>query len=335
MVDWANLEAYPLSLLLDKLEEHIDHVRFGVVCKSWLSIAKLNHKNHQFRINALPMLMSHMHTISQTNKRSLYSIISEKEYPIQLSHPSIIESKTCLGCSHGWLALVDDNKAITLVNPFKSSIAPISLPHLQSVYKVTLSADPITSPSDYVVAAIYSIGFLAFKRATQSFWIRVNSNEFHFTDVVFYKGLIFADWLRETIVSFKFNNPPCNDSNDPNFTYYEKIASTPYIDPEQSYYGCRAYFLKSLTGDIWMVRRYKVDEHSFKLHVYKLQLDTQSGKLEQMKKLESLENNILFVANHGDSISASASCFSKLEKDSIYFVYQGNQNDLGLEIYNV
>jgi len=86
-VDWANLEAYPLSLVLDKLEEHIDHVRFGVVCKNWLSIAKLNHKNNQFRINVPPMLMilSYINyricTTSQTKKRYLYSILSEKRVP--------------------------------------------------------------------------------------------------------------------------------------------------------------------------------------------------------------------------------------------------------------
>jgi len=41
--DWANLGALPLSLVLDKLEEHND-VWFGVVCKSWLSIANQDHQ---------------------------------------------------------------------------------------------------------------------------------------------------------------------------------------------------------------------------------------------------------------------------------------------------
>ena len=339
-VDWANLECYPLSLVLDKLEEHIDHVRFGVVCKTWLSIAKLNHKNHQFRINVPPMLMilpnklSHRHAKSKRKKRSLYSILSEKEYPIQLSHPAIFKSKRCLGCSHGWHALVDDNHAITLANPFKCSIPPISLPHLEHLNQVTLSADPITSPSDYVVAAIYNFGFLAFKRASQSSWIRVHASEFSFTNVVFYKGLVFADTEGDIIVSFKFNDPPCNDSNDPNFIYFEKIASTPYFLPEECYYR-NAYFVKSLTGDIWMVKRCLVDpqKHSYKLFVFKLELDAQSGKVEQINKLESLENNILFVGI-GDSISVSAPCFSKFEKDSIYFICHGDGDDLELQIYN-
>jgi len=95
--------------------------------------------------------------------------------------------KVCLGFSHGWLALEYDNKAIKLVNPFKYSVAPISLPPLEYPNKVTLSADPITSPSDYVVAAIYHWGRLAFKRASQSFWIRVDKNELWCTNVVFIK----------------------------------------------------------------------------------------------------------------------------------------------------
>jgi len=340
-LDWANLEELPLSLVLEKLEVQTDYVRFGAVCKNWLSIAKLNHKNHQFRINVLPMLMilSKGMKISLCNIPSFhqFSIFGRKEYPIQLSHPSVNTMKVCLGCSHGWLALVDNNNAITLVNPFKSSIAPISLPPLESksLEKVTLSDDPITSPSDYVVAVIYNFNFLAFKRPSQSFWIRVDTNEFSFTDVVFYKGLVFAD-STDTIVSYKLNNPSSDDSFDPNFAYYEKMASTPISFPEQYYYGRayygRAYFVKSLTGEIWMMRRFLNGKNSSRPYVFKLELDAQSGKLEQMNKLESLEDNILFVGSVGDSISVPASCFSKLEKDSIYIV---NGLEIDIDIYNV
>ncbi|AES80177.2 DUF295 family protein [Medicago truncatula] len=340
-VDWANLNELPLSLVLEKLEVQTDYVRFGVVCKNWLSAAKLNHKNHQFR-NVLPMLMilskklSRIHAISQTKKISLYNILSKKDYPIQFSHPSINTMKLCLGCSHGWLALVDDNNAITLVNPFKCSIAPISLPPLKSLKKVTLSADPFTSPSDYVVAVIYNFGSLAFKRPSQSFWIRVNTNEFSFTDVVFYKGLIFVD-STDTIVSFKLNNPSSDDSFDPNFSYYEKMASTPYFFPPELYsygrtYNGRAYFVKSLTRDIWMMKRFLIGRDLIKPCIFKLELDAQSGKLEHMNKLESLEDSILFVGSVGDSISVPASAFSKLEKDSIYFV---NGLETDIYIFNV
>lgn len=35
VADRANLDALSLSLVHDKLKEHIDHVWFGVVCKNW------------------------------------------------------------------------------------------------------------------------------------------------------------------------------------------------------------------------------------------------------------------------------------------------------------
>ncbi|AES80046.1 DUF295 family protein [Medicago truncatula] len=268
VVDWANLEELPVGLVLDKLEEHIDHVRFAVVCKTWLSVAKLNHQSHQFRSNIPPITI-----------------------PIR--------------------------------------------PNLRYLYKVTLSADPITSPNDYVVAAIYGFGRLAFKTANQPFWIRVDKKEFSFNDVVFYKGLLIADQDGEYIVSFKINNPPGGHSYDRKFTYYEKIA-TAYSVPVQNYMG-NTFFVKSFNDDIWKVRKYAIDRDrpaSYTLDVYKLELDVQSGKLEQMNKLESLEDNILFVGI-GDSISVPASCHSKLEKDSIYFIYDYDMDDLALGVYNM
>ncbi|AES62831.1 hypothetical protein MTR_1g108750 [Medicago truncatula] len=121
--DWVNLGAIPLGLVLDMLEEHIDHVWFGAVCKSWRSIAKLNHQDQ--------------HIAHANDGEELVVWHSKRE--------------TVCGSSHGWLALVDYSKStLTLMNPFKD-IPPIILPPINWVYKVTLSADLITSPNDYVV----------------------------------------------------------------------------------------------------------------------------------------------------------------------------------------
>jgi len=54
-----------------------------------------------------------------------------------------------------------------------------------------------------------------------------------------------------------------------------------------------------------------------------------------MNKLESLEDNILFVRDRGDSISLSASAFPKMEKNSIYFVDESDKDGFELHIYNV
>ncbi|RHN77129.1 hypothetical protein MtrunA17_Chr1g0151451 [Medicago truncatula] len=181
--NWANLEALPLSLILDKLEEHIYHVWFGAVCKSWRSIAKFNHQNHQFKANTLPMLMISQKTNSSSieknieKKNGLYGILNKRWYPFQFQvcHANNPKLSLC-GSSHGWFALVDDSKSIiTLMSPFKD-IPCVILPPLNSVYKVTLSTNPIKSPNNYMVVAIYDSGNLAYIGRGQQNWTYIDTS---------------------------------------------------------------------------------------------------------------------------------------------------------------
>jgi hypothetical protein len=136
----------------------------------------INHQNHQFRINIPPMLMILKKEPSESKRISLYGILSQKHYSLQF--PSIKFHLIC-GTSFGWLSYVHDNGSITLLNPFKyASIPPINLPPLKSppfrsVLKITLSADPIMSPNDHDIAAVYNSDRLALKRSNQPFWIRI------------------------------------------------------------------------------------------------------------------------------------------------------------------
>lgn len=366
--DWANLEALALSLVLDKLEERIDRVWFGAVCKNWRSIAKLNHQNQHFRTHVLPMLMIPTKRKSRT-KRSLYDIPGKKVYPFQLP---VRYSKRCCGSTHGWLATVDAKNVITLLNPFKNNVAPITLPPLfiesprvnffcskprvnfeYNIRKVTLSKDPMTSPNDYVVAAIYSMSCcLAFIRAGQTFWTYIDDIYFFcFTDLIFHNDLVYVSrW--NGIVSYSL----CYYlDNDPSGSGREEMMIPNNLVLQGTYnetYCHRAYLVKSLEGDLWMVRRFLAfedGEHIYRycnkgtqsFQVYKLELDIQSGKVRQMSKLESLRDNVLFVGDN-DSISVSGSYFS-LQEDSIYYADDYNEDspipyprgpfDLG--IYNV
>jgi len=318
--DWANLGALPLSLVLDKLEEHIDHVWFGAVCKSWRSVAKLNHQDHQFKTNILPMLLLSTETKDMIEKNWLYGIPNKRRYPLQFPLYLANSKFQVCGSSHGWLALLDYSKSIiTLMNPFKD-IPPIILPPINWVYKVTLSADPIISPNDYVVVAIYDIyGNLAFIRRGQKNWTNIDTSNSYLIDVIFYKGLLFALNIRNKIVSFNcyFNDPLGKKTITSNVVLEEKVDEC---------FVRYKFLVESLKEELWMVKRCSLRKSIF--HVYKLKLDAKSEKLEQMLKLKSLEDNILFLGA-GDSISMSASYFSKsLQRDSIYFAN-------GLKIYNV
>jgi hypothetical protein len=335
VVDWGNLEALPLSLIFDKLVERIDHIYFSVVCKNWYSMAKLNYQNRQIKNNVLPMLMIPTKRRSRT-KRCLYGISSNTTYNFQLP---LHHNKRLCGSSHGWVAKVDDNyegTIITLLNPFKKLVS-ITLPLLYTVdkrvryyecdvHKVILSSNPTIRPHDYVVVAIYGMRkCLAFIKAGQNFWTYVHDDYFCHTDVLFYKGLIYAVGRWNNIISFDICNS--KDSFD-----HEKIIPN-VVSSWGDSYAHRGYLVESLEGDLWLVRKFigfpdddNPDEErnlpssgTKGFEVYKLELDLQSGKLIQMIQIDSLGDNVLFVGD-SDSVSMSASYFANyLQKDSIYY----------------
>ncbi|XP_045799154.1 probable F-box protein At1g44080 [Trifolium pratense] len=336
-VDWGNLEALPLSLIFDKLVERIDHIYFSVVCKNWYSIAKFNYQNRQVKNNVLPMLMIPKRKARKT--RCLYGISTNTTYRFQLPLP---HNKRLCGSSHGWVVKMDDIKQgtiLTLLNPFKNLVS-ITLPPLYmpdgykrvryyecNVHKVFLSSNPTTRPHDYVVVAIYGmLECLAFIKAGQEFWTYVNVDYNGFTDISFYKGLVYAVGRWNNIVSFDF-------SNSKNSFDHEKVIPNVLQTRGDNYYAHRGYLVESLEGDLLLVRKWigfpdddnEDEERNLPssgtkgFEVYKLELDLQSGKLIQKIRLDSLGDNVLFLGDN-DSVSMSASYFANyLQKDSIYY----------------
>ncbi|XP_058771935.1 F-box protein SKIP23-like [Vicia villosa] len=331
-VDWGNLEVISLNLIFDKLSERIDQIYFSAVCKYWYYIAKVNHQHRKTKNNALPMLMIPQKNKCRT-KRSLYGLSSNTIYPLQLQVPY---NRRLCGSSHGWLAKVESSKniVITLLNPFQN-LAPIPLPPIYmlnidrrrenyecNVHKVILSTNPTTRPHDYITVAIYSMRkCLAFIKAGQKLWTYIDCEHFCFTDVIFYKGLVYAVGRWNNIISLDLCCPG-NANVIPNV-----------VSSRGDVYAHRAYLVESLEGDLWLIRKFiSYPPHDFvdenrnnhsngtkRFEVYKLELDLQSGKLKQMVKLDSLGDNVVFVGD-SDSVSFSASYFSNhLQKDSIYY----------------
>ncbi|KAI5437621.1 uncharacterized protein LOC127123324 [Lathyrus oleraceus] len=321
--DWANLDSLALNLILEKSIEPTYHIWFGSVCKNWHSVSKLNHHyNIQFRSNMLPMLM--IPSEKSAEKRKLYSVVANRVYPFELT---MLNKKRCCGSSYGWLATVDADNIITWV---------------------TLSVDPITSPDDYVVAAIYTNrGVLAFIKAGQEVWTYIQENDhFGFIDITFYKGLVYAVDRWKKIVSFEL----CYSSDPHDIFGRERRNPNVVLETsEDEIYSPLTYLVKSLEGELWMVRRFitreedNINKGTKNFHVFKLVLDDKGEKLIHLLKLESLGDNILFVGD-GDSTSISASYFSNsLQKDLIYYSdnyfddepnpYPEGPFDLG--IYNV
>ncbi|XP_058783391.1 uncharacterized protein LOC131658073 [Vicia villosa] len=191
-------------------------------------------------------------------KKNLYGISSNIPYTFKLPVP--YDKRLC-GSSHGWLAKVDSSSKVTLItlfNPFKDAAVSITLPPIYfvnlyrrrkryeyDVHKVILSANPTFKPHDYVVVAIYSMRkCLAFLKAGQKNWTYIDDIHRLFNDVIFYKGLVYAVGLWNNIVSFDLS-----DLKDGRVV--SKVVSLKRDD-----YADRVYLVKSLEGDLWLVRKF-------------------------------------------------------------------------------
>jgi hypothetical protein len=163
-------------LILDKLWEPLYHALFARVCKQWHLVAKDYNKIKQQLHKVIPMLMISINKKNKT-KKALYGVTEGKVFKNILE---VFYAKRCCGSSNGWLATVDKDMVVTLLNPFKKSVPKITLPRLFGVeyikdyaqffvLKVILSADPISNPA-YVVATVYSLGNqLAFHKTKSRF----------------------------------------------------------------------------------------------------------------------------------------------------------------------
>jgi hypothetical protein len=132
-------------------------------------------------------------------------------------------------------------------------------------------------------------------KSGQKFWTYVDECYCCFGDVIFYKGLVYAVGRWNDIVSFDICNS--KDSFD-----CEKVIPK-VVSSRGADFAHRSYLVKSLEGDLWIVRKFigfpdnddLPSSGTKTFEVYKLELDLESGKLTQMLKLDSLGDNVLFV----------------------------------------
>ncbi|XP_017972622.1 PREDICTED: uncharacterized protein LOC108660458 [Theobroma cacao] len=327
-VDWEKLPTLCLFLVLDKLGVPSNLVRFGVVCKYWYSVFNnfLNSKRRSSP-NLVPMLL--IPTRMSNRVRQLCSLQAKtKIYNIELPKSHI---KRSCGSTYGWLAAVDKNMAITLLNPFKDGVT-IDLPEIEvpnpgypyeyneyDVHKVILSADPLSYPDSYVVVVIYSMrSRLAFYKSEEKSWIYLDKDLEAFTDVIFYKNLVYAIGTRSLIISFDVNH-----SLDNNLKPKVKILMSMRQGLED--YVDHAYLVELSQGNLFSIKKeIDVEEYHCCAHftksfkVFKLILDDQSGELLEEKEVKNIDGDVVFVGDN-QTLAVSALDFPEAQPNSIYF----------------
>ncbi|KAM1002246.1 hypothetical protein ACFX15_002623 [Malus domestica] len=336
---WASLPAL-IFLILDKLPEPIDHVRFAAVCKDWRSLSKLyNLATNRWR-HFLPMLLIPNENCPQADQRLVYSISEGRIYNhAQLQVP--FSMRAC-GSSHGWLATVDradttvdcadQRLVIALRNPFRQASPVIRLPpidvfipkcvasyHEHFVRKVILSGDPSLNPDNYVVVAIYaSDSRLAVFKAGQKSWHLIVKS-FETADVIFYRGQVYAASMRGRVSLLDIDNPGAQPP--------ELKLLTPK-EPFERYSG-NGYLVESAKGDLFHILRYcwmreVAPDKCFRFRtkgflVYKWVFnDEEDGCIAHWVEVKSLGDEAVFLGdNH--SVSVLASNFAGCCPNSIYY----------------
>uniref|UniRef100_A0A7N0ZZZ7 KIB1-4 beta-propeller domain-containing protein n=1 Tax=Kalanchoe fedtschenkoi TaxID=63787 RepID=A0A7N0ZZZ7_KALFE len=268
--DWSSIHIDLGCVILSKLTNFTDHVRFGAVCQNWRTIAA----DYYNRVTlpsrgSIPMLLVPV-TECETQRR-LYSVSAGKLDPDVTLFD--IPNKRCCGSSFGWLAFVEEDLSVTVINPFKFKGITIRLP-------------PFSTQNSWwhcAVAAIYDgMLHLATIRSGEKDWtyiVQHLSTRVIFNDLVFHKGLVYATDHNFMVVSIDINARPPQvrilKGPEP-FNLHEKWVST--------------YIAESTSGDLYAIRR-RVEFEDIPTKVFKVQ----NVSFEASKFGGCMPNSVYFI----------------------------------------
>ncbi|KAK9715042.1 hypothetical protein RND81_06G139100 [Saponaria officinalis] len=313
-----------------------DYFRFGAVCKEWYKIMKDN-QSIIHSATQIPLLM--IPSINKVkSRRSFYDITNSGRY--DSLHSLVPYTIKACGSSYGWLIFLEKTMQIVLYNPFvkhsrknRADTGVIKLPPVMStpnatvyqysVYKVVVLFGNPSLTQDYVVAAIYSAtNSLAIWKASSRAgkrWIylkdvREDLVDKSYTDVIEYKGLIYAVSATRGIISI---DPFSRTGN--NGIVVKEIIRWPFI------FRTPTYLAESWKGKLFIIRRIKelgdyYWHNTLKFEVYRLKDDFENST--EMEQVDSLDGDAIFVGD-GKSVCVAASDFRNCEPNSVYFTDDG------------
>ncbi|KAK3037210.1 hypothetical protein RJ639_030103 [Escallonia herrerae] len=329
---WAWLPRELFDLILDRLVEFTDYVRFCSVCKPWRLIALGEdesdsgyHRLHRQRLcilkscrNKLPMMVIPTKH-NADDLRSFYSIVDGKLYDIPLPLPC---ETRFFGSSHGWLFTKEKSLAITLINPLSGKT--ILLPEFKDPWgkyqpwldknydkfpgKAILSSDPCLNPSSYEIVVIYlgSMDLAVFRSGDNAWKFLTLRRQYFFCDVLYYKGLLHA--------VNHFGEMVCIEDGT------DKVVVEPAIPPPDF---TTIHLVESHQGDLLMVWRFLNDNQdntkckTVDFKVFKL-LRSYDQARPMWVQIESIGDQALFLGdNHAVCVLTSE--FPRCKPNSIYY----------------
>ncbi|CAL2266818.1 unnamed protein product [Prunus armeniaca] len=317
---WAWLPSNILDLILEKLIPTSNYIRFSEVCKHWQSVA-LHRKKQRIKSchKQIPMLI--IPTIdSSSERRGLYSVTQGKTCSFELN---VYYSKRFCGSAHGWLACVDENLVVILLNPFTRrtiSLPPVPKSTWRStvayrcdyyINKVELSADPSFLPNDYEVLVIYD-GYgkqIAHFKSGDDAWTSIDQ-VIGFDDVIYNKGQFLGVSLGGSVFSMNVSR---DQTTEPH------VSLLVPMDPDTDN---KSHLVQSSKGDLLLVRKFKrvkyCKQFMKSLNFKFFKFESAHGERPQWVEIESIGNEALFLGTN-QSICVSALDFPGCQPNSLYF----------------
>ncbi|XP_042484753.1 putative F-box protein At4g22180 [Macadamia integrifolia] len=325
--EWSKLPDHITEMIADRLS-FPDILRFASVCVPWRWVAaEVSRRRRLCSYQYPPLVM-----FDYNFEKGFYGFFNFQESRVYWIDIPEAPAKRCLGCSQGWLVLLDPC-LIFLLNPFTKT--RIDLPifeepqHCLNFEKVILFPNPIDHTSmemnkDWLVVALDAYMQLFFCRPGDKSWrsmpLKPHGKTHFFGSLVFYKGRLYSLsekgklWFRNlTVEGLNGSANKCG------------VAFPVDVFDYNVDYSIECYLVES-QGNLLLVIRFmkKEPRRTFRFLIFKLLESNDSnnpnGSYAWERQMNLDDDQALFVSRYcSKSVSFSSKEYSGLQGNSIYF----------------
>ena len=255
----SDLPAELLEVILTKLP-FVDNIRSSAVCSSWNSATTQTPLCAQTPWLMLPSDQEHDFTTCR-----FFNLAENKVYKMKNVFEGLGYDVWCVGSSHGWLVILDDEAKPHLFNPFSrvqiqlplftDELANVNNLRKSFITKAILLADP-SRFNDFVVVMIYDYDFasrLAFYKQGDKTWTKLVGANQDYCDIIYHDNQLYAlaDNRSVEVWEFQSSSPTKIMSIEPSMQLkdVEKF-------PRNNNISTKFYLVKTSNDDVLFIQRF-------------------------------------------------------------------------------
>ena len=349
---WSDLPDQLLGLILGKLSL-VDIIHCCAVCSSWRSTAQSCSQS----TSTTPWLMLPSDEKDDSTTRCFFNLAENKVYKMKNAFEGFGEDAWCVGSSHGWLVILDDEAIPHLFNPFsRVRIRLPSIPneflspnidrdyfvrYLRKIFiaKAVLLTDPSRSNNFGLVVICGSLSRLAFCKEGDTTWTELAVRSLNtyqqyveYSDIICHDNQVYvlASDASVEVWDFRSSFPTKIMSIDKPSTLQKVVGNSFFIhNLSPKFYLVKTstdfLFIKRFIGDYVNAEGLVVDEdyvlYNSEICPYRTKLFyvyRLNFRQNTWEQVESLNDQVVFLGGN-QSISLSSHDLLECIPDSIYF----------------